>query len=265
MPQNCPACFKVITGLTEAAAERLLLAHVRAEHPAIYDHLGTFYDALLTGVHAAHTGEVVGMLFRLTPKAMLSGDWMVHCVDLCCGTGLVTSRIAGTESASMWTITGVDQSEVQLAVAAGRLDKVIHGDSTNTGLPAGSADLVTCIYGWTDLDDWDALVAEAHRLLAVGGSFIAIGAHPAFVGPDVVRRDSGEVVVSAQRYLRTRHTFSGPGFTPGGLRQRVGAWHRSQQRLIQPLLDGEGWRMSGFREAGGDPPRLLGFRAERTA
>lgn len=237
-----------------------------ATTPAAYDDLAGFYEALLTGPRQQHTAEVAGLVLRLVPPLMLDGSYLVNVVDLCCGPGLVPDRIRrrdGCTDGPWWHLTGVDLSTDQLARASRRYEQVVEADASDTQLPAGSADLVLCVYGCSDVADWPALVAEARRLLVVSGVFVVVGGHPAYSGPDAIRHDGGHVTQLAGRYVRSRFARRGAGFTPGGLREKVGMWHRSLTVLQEPF--GEGWALGPLREAGGDPPSLVGWTARKVA
>lgn len=261
-----PSCSTAVAAGGLLDAQDALMRHVRdrdahPEEQTTYDALGPLYEAILAGQRRDHTAELAGLVFQLCSRQVLDGSYLVRVVDLCCGPGLVTGRLRRHGvGGPWWDVTGVDISASQLVAAAGRLDRVVVADASATGLPTGSADLVTCVYGWTDVPDWTAVVAEAHRLLIPGGLLVAAGTHPCFAGPDAVRHESGVWQV-AGRYSRARRADTGAGFSPGGLRERVGAWHRSLGDLLAPL--GEGWRLHPLREAGGDPPSLLGLAATR--
>ena len=242
-----------------------LALHVEEAHTvAPYDRFAGMYDALVTGSRALHTAEVTGLLLSVLPRSMFDQSYLVEVVDLCCGNGVVSARMAGRHvpGGPWWNVTGVDQSIMQLALARHRLDAVRHADATDTGLPAGRADLVLCTYGWTDVQDWPGVIEEAWRLLAFGGTIGVVGAHPAFVGAHVIRDDAVEMVSWHGDYLASYHASSGPGFTPGGLRESVGgAWHRPLSALQEPFA--RGWSLSPVREAGGPRPTLIGWSATK--
>lgn len=229
-----------------------------------YDRLGGMYEALLEGTAARRTGEVAGLLLKLLPAVVIDGGHLVNVVDLCCGTGHVSSRLRAAEGSGgpWWHVIGVDTSSVQLANAHHRLDEVKLASAAETGLPAGEAELVVCTYATTDVPDWPALVEEAARLLVPGGFFAVIAAHPCFAGPDSIPYAGGGQLQPGNSYSRTRFTREGRGFTPGGLRSQVGAWQRSLSTLFEPLCEPP-WRLRAVREAAGDPPALLGFCATR--
>lgn len=110
-------------------------------------------------------------------------------VDLCCCTGAglrFLSRIHGLAAG-----TGVDMTAEMLALgeARNRRDgvadriRLVQADATDTGLPAGCADLVWGEDAWCYVPGKRALVAEAVRLCKRGGTIACTdwmwGARPA--------------------------------------------------------------------------------------
>jgi SAM-dependent methyltransferase len=221
-----------------------------------YDGYAKQYTALLLTRRAAHLAETIGLV-----RALLAGarDSAGRLVDLACGPGLVSAALAEDG----WRVTGVDASLELVRVAQERLDRVLHADATNTELPAG-ADVVVSTYSHTDVVSWPDLVAEAHRLLRPGGALVYVGAHPAFIGPYIQRRDdpSWPARVAAGYYHDSTLRRRAPGLSPGGVGEQVGVRHLTVPALLEPVLV-PGWRIDDVREDAADPPTLFGFRAVR--
>ncbi|WP_163509405.1 class I SAM-dependent methyltransferase [Fodinicola acaciae] len=86
-------------------------------------------------------------------------------VDIACGTGLVTSQLAGA--------IGLDQAEMMLRLAAPRLGgRVVRADASALPFANGSMDAVTMIWLLHLVDDPAPVLGEAARVLRPGGRLI---------------------------------------------------------------------------------------------
>lgn len=113
------------------------------------------------------------------------GNRLDRVVDLGSGTGLSTRAWAGRAG----EVVGVEANPAMLAVAATRTAETnvryVEGFADRTGLPAESADLVTCSQSFHWMERKPTL-AEAARLLRPGGVFAAYDYDiPPFVHPEV--------------------------------------------------------------------------------
>ncbi|MBM3793361.1 MAG: bifunctional demethylmenaquinone methyltransferase/2-methoxy-6-polyprenyl-1,4-benzoquinol methylase UbiE [Acidobacteria bacterium] len=94
-------------------------------------------------------------------------------VDLCCGSGDLLIALQGRTPA---TVLGSDFSHQMLRacdakIAAGRLPaEVFESDAMQLPLAAGSLDLVTCAFGFRNLVNYRAGLAEMLRVLKPGGT-----------------------------------------------------------------------------------------------
>jgi SAM-dependent methyltransferase len=92
--------------------------------------------------------------------------------DLGCGAGYGTAELAKTAE----SVVGIDRSEEALAYARETYSapnvEFHRADCRDTGLPAGSLDLVVAFELVEHLDDAPALLREAARLLAAGGQLV---------------------------------------------------------------------------------------------
>jgi ubiquinone/menaquinone biosynthesis C-methylase UbiE len=109
---------------------------------------------------------------HLVPRARPTTGERV--LDLACGTGIVTRRLAAAVGA-MGRVAGVDLNPAMLEVAraipfsARAGIEWREGDGSDTGLPDGAFDLVTCQQGLQFFPDRAGGVAEMHRVLAGDG------------------------------------------------------------------------------------------------
>ena len=118
----------------------------------------------------------------------LLGDGPGSCLDLGCGTGRAIPLLVEAG----WSVTAVDVSADQLAVAeqhAGAIvEHLVCADAHRLPFDDASFDAVISILTHTDLDDPGAAFAEARRVLRPGGRFVYLGVHPCFGAPAVERR-----------------------------------------------------------------------------
>jgi SAM-dependent methyltransferase len=216
---------------------------------ARYDPFAAWYDKHLAGFAA-----------RATP---LLGAWLGpgpgHCLELGCGGGIQLATIA----ALGWSAVGLDLSLAQLRLARRRrrAGALVRADAAAAPFPDAAFDAVVGAFIHTDVDDWQAVVAEAARLVRPGGSFVYVGTHPCFVGPFARYRGTAPPRLYPG-YRRTGLSFVGPASGPG-LRRRVGARHVPLARLVQALLDA-GFQLRAVAEPGPeDYPRVLAILSVR--
>lgn len=112
---------------------------------------------------------------------MLPSDMTgMDAIELGCGTGYVSAWMARRGA----TVTGIDNSERQLATAARLAAEhhidltLLHGNAETVPLPDASFDFAVSEYGaaiWCDPEVW---LPEAHRLLRPGGRLTFLGNSP---------------------------------------------------------------------------------------
>lgn len=214
---------------------------------AAYDQFADWYEEYISVDAASYTARVDAM------TADLLGAGAGICLDLCCGTGAhapVLSRLG-------WTPVGLDLSSGQLGYARPRLPAVL-GSASQLPLAAGSVAAVVCILAHTDMPDYAAALGEAARVLKSGGRFVHVGVHPCFVGAFADRSQPARIVID-ERYADRSHTFD--GWSPHGVRARVGAWHVPLADLLNATM-AAGLRLVRVVEDGsGDVPEIFGFVA----
>jgi demethylmenaquinone methyltransferase/2-methoxy-6-polyprenyl-1,4-benzoquinol methylase len=94
-------------------------------------------------------------------------------LDLCCGTGDMTSALLELRPANSVSITGLDFSSQMLSRARAKYVTAnviwVEGDALHLPYPDASFDLVTVAFGFRNLPNYVAGLAEIHRVLAPGG------------------------------------------------------------------------------------------------
>lgn len=95
-------------------------------------------------------------------------------LDICCGTGDLTATLLAKRPANSEPITGLDFSREMLSLAerkyAGANIRWTEGDAMTLPFPDNSLDLVTSAFGFRNLTNYAAGLAEIHRVLRSGGS-----------------------------------------------------------------------------------------------
>jgi SAM-dependent methyltransferase len=219
---------------------------------ARYDGLAAWYDERLAEFTLA-AGDVIGRLVSSGSGA---------CLDLCCGTGLHLPRLIELG----WQVTGVDISADQLRLARERVRAgatLVRADAAELPFPSEHFDAVVSMFSHTDVDDFAGLVREGTRVLRPGGVFVYCGLHPCFYGPHSRFVGGRGVPQLHAGYSRVGGYTDGPGVTPGGLREKVGAVHLPLGSLLQAFLDA-GLTLDHFEERGDtDYPPRVALRARR--
>lgn len=218
-----------------------------------YDKEADVYDARRGGEPraAAAADAVLRLIPDDAPRRRL--------LDLACGTGIVTRRLAAALPATR--VTGSDLAAGMTRTAAGRLPgAVVRADSRQLPFATGSFDIVVSVWLLHLLPeptDVRAVVAECARLLGPGGVCVTTvdkaAAHD--VGSDIdavlaprprrAARDAAEAVESyaAEAGLvpegRARFTGRGQGRSPrSAARDLRGGWFTLMppgHPLIEPL------------------------------
>lgn len=159
-----------------------------------YDGIADWYDGQV-GDAAARRGILIDLL---GPGQGLS-------LDVGCGTGRDLETIAQTGR----TPIGLDLSADQLRLAASRWPMLVQADAERLPFRAGSFATVTSLWTSTDVDDFNAMMHEAGRVLTSGGKFLFYGVHPCFNGPGVQSQPDGTRVVHPIYRAAERH-FASP-------------------------------------------------------
>src|SRR5579875_2635874 len=150
---------------TEAAAA----ANVRTLFSNIaptYDRLNHLLSFGLDRLWWRRTAQVFAPVLR-KPEARI--------VDLCCGTGDQTAALLAVRPKTPGTepVTGLDFSSEMLARARAKFPssqvRWIEGDAMHLPFADASLDLVTAAFGFRNLSNYAAGLAEIYRVLRPGG------------------------------------------------------------------------------------------------
>jgi SAM-dependent methyltransferase len=126
-----------------------------------YDVEAARYDATRGGVPRARSAARA--ILALVPGSART------LLDVGCGTGLVTERLARPGL----RVYGVDCAPGMLSVAAGRMGPaLVLGDCIRLPFADGSVDAVSAVWLLHLLPDAPAVVAECARVLRPGGTFV---------------------------------------------------------------------------------------------
>jgi demethylmenaquinone methyltransferase/2-methoxy-6-polyprenyl-1,4-benzoquinol methylase len=94
-------------------------------------------------------------------------------VDLCCGTGDMTAALVKLRPAQAEPITGLDFSAEMLTRARTKYATAnaiwLEGDAMHLPFADNSLDLITAAFGFRNLSNYAAALAEFHRVLRPGG------------------------------------------------------------------------------------------------
>lgn len=131
----------------------------------LFDAWSAVYDApaVQAAIYRPVHDVVFGRLWEARPEVVL---------DLGCGTGLLTTRLAGSLGARL--VVGCDLSAGMLQQAAerSRTARWVQGDAMQLPLRDGSADAVVSTESFHWIPDQAAAVADAHRVLRPGGHLV---------------------------------------------------------------------------------------------
>jgi demethylmenaquinone methyltransferase/2-methoxy-6-polyprenyl-1,4-benzoquinol methylase len=95
-------------------------------------------------------------------------------VDICCGTGDLTAALLALRPLEATPVVGLDFSAQMLGIAGTKYPSAnvrwIESDAMSLPFPDNSVDLVTAAFGFRNLTNYAAGLAEIHRVLRPGGT-----------------------------------------------------------------------------------------------
>ncbi|GCE51000.1 methyltransferase family protein [Thermosporothrix hazakensis] len=159
-----------------------------------------------------------------------------HVCDLACGQGWFARMLANRGA----RVTGIDYAEGQLARAREYKEPegivYLHDDAQEArSLPDHTFDGCVCILALMDIPDHRAVFHTARRVLKAGGWLVFAIMHPCFEAPEAgwIANEQGKPARVISRYTREGFWKS----TSGGVRSRVGAYHRTLSSYTNALID----------------------------
>jgi SAM-dependent methyltransferase len=171
---------------------------------------------------------------QILPLASSQLEGAARVLDLGCGEGHLARRLAlGTREHGI--VVGLEPSAAQLASAIDQAGgpRYVRGVGERLPFRDGSFDGVVCCLVIEHSSDPDALLAEAVRVLAVGGRFVLLVNHPMFQGTGSGLVDDqimGERYWRVGPYLREDVVFEE---VDPGVRLRFA--HRPLSRYVNPV------------------------------
>lgn len=199
---------------------------------AFYNDIATWYDRYL---QEQPIYEEVVLPTLLSLLGHVQGQAIC---DLACGQGWFARELVQRGA----QVTGIDLAEQQIALARQYEEREPLGitydvDDVQVGasLPDDSFDGAICILSLMDIPDIEAVFRTCRRVLKPDGWFIFAITHPCFTGPDAQWMETTEqqAVKAVRGYFQERFWRS----AGGGIRTRVGAYHRMLSTYLNALAD----------------------------
>lgn len=138
------------------------------------------------------------------------GDESVRVLDIGCGAGFLTNRLANAGL----SVTGLDLSQESLQVAA-RFDETksveyLAGDAHALPFEGATFDVVTCMDFLEHVDEPKAVIAEASRVLRPGGKFLFHTFNRNFIARVMVIHLVETLIKNTPKNLHVYELFSTP-------------------------------------------------------
>ena len=185
--------------------------HVHGVFQSIASQYDAANDRISLGMHHFWKQELVGVAVKATeirlPKQVEAMVPVGMVLDVCCGTGDITERIARTRPDVF--VTGLDFSDEMLNVARSRTlglenVKLVEGNALELPFDDGTFDSAVISFGLRNTPDYEKVLSEMKRVVRNGGTVACLDAS---VPDDPFIHPFYEV------YYKYIMTFLGGGFT----------------------------------------------------
>jgi ubiquinone/menaquinone biosynthesis C-methylase UbiE len=159
--------------------------------------------------------------------------------DLACGQGWVARELARRGA----QVTGIDLADNLLALARRYEEQeplgivYLQDDAQSARTLADSSfDGCVCVFSLMDIPDLKAVFQTSRRILKPGGWLVFVITHPCFEAPHAqwMTTSEGAVVRAVRGYFHERLWTASH---PGGVRSRVGQYHRMLSTYLNTLID----------------------------
>jgi MPBQ/MSBQ methyltransferase len=141
-------------------------------------YVGRAFDAMageyddVQAPYYQHWFDVIDRVMERELRPLSAG---ARALDLCCGTGIQSLRLAGLG----YRVTGLDLAPQLLAIAKAKLEAAGHrgaafaeGDASSIPARDGAFDLVACCGALSMIGPWQATLREIARCLRPGGRLL---------------------------------------------------------------------------------------------
>lgn len=164
-------------------------------------------------------------------------------LDVGCGEG----RLPRDLKARGYRVVGVDASPtlISLAQEADPGGDYRVADAASLPFDDASADLVIAFMSLMDMDDMDAAVREAARVLEPGGRFCIALVHPINSAGAFLSEETDSVFVIEKSYFEQRRATE--SIERDGLRMSFSSYHRPLEGFFAPL-EAAGFLVERVRE-----------------
>jgi ubiquinone/menaquinone biosynthesis C-methylase UbiE len=176
-------------------------------------------------------------------------------VDIGCGEGRGLRKLLEHG----YDPVGVERSATLVTAAVRRGGRAVQGDAHRLPLPDACAAVAFMCMSLLDIDDADAALAEARRVLTPDGTLVAAILHPFLSAFDLGGLNAGRLELPAPYFQQRVYADE---TSRDGRTMTFTSVHRPLQDYLRRLFD-LGFVVTDLREGGNGPiPWMLAFRGD---